>query len=107
MTFESLSSDAIDALLTATPPQRTSVNLTCECGTRLDNGYCRNEDCPHDRDDRVYVECEWCGWCPDPDNCVWRHECPKCGAAPSTQCTRQGGLDPLHSERWALVANGG
>lgn len=45
--------------------------------------------------------CESCGWCDDPDNCVWGITCPKCGAEPKQHCNNgQGKLEGLHEERW-------
>lgn len=45
-------------------------------------------------------DCSVCGYCPTPEHCVWSVVCPECGAGVGMQCTRPGGLVPLHKERY-------
>lgn len=45
--------------------------------------------------------CSHCGWCDDPDHCVWGVQCPECCAPPHEQCLDgRGGITGLHQERW-------
>ena len=50
--------------------------------------------------------CDVCGCCETPNECVWSHECPKCGAGVGEQCRNGNRLEKLHDERWALVRDG-
>lgn len=94
--------DNIENILSATP-QRSKPNLICDCGTPLDEGYCRNPDCPWDPIVEVYP-CVWCGCCPDPKHCVWGVTCPVCGAEPKQHCHERGVIVGLHRDRWRSAA---
>ena len=50
--------------------------------------------------------CDVCGCCETPNECVWSHECPRCGAGVGEQCRNGNRLEKLHDERWALVRDG-
>lgn len=103
--MEALSNEVIDALLASQVRSvRKVIQRTCDnCGSDLSMGYCSNSDCPVNGTVDTY-ECEYCGHCENPAKCVWSVTCPNCGAGPSSQCTRPGGLVGLHSERWALAS---
>ena len=50
--------------------------------------------------------CQWCGWCEDPDHCVWSVQCPVCCAPQMQQCTASDGrITGLHQERWDYAGN--
>jgi hypothetical protein len=83
------------------PKPRTG---TCECGMVLDKGYCRNDACEWDRPEPMY-DCRWCGFCADPEHCVWSVVCPVCGSEPKTMCVEGTKQVGLHEERW--VKSGG
>ena len=44
-------------------------------------------------------ECEHCGYCEEPDNCVYGVQCPECEALPKEQCKEGRRLVGLHSAR--------
>ena len=50
-------------------------------------------------------ECQHCGWCENPDKCVWGVICPICHAEPKEQCRTptDGRITGLHAERWEAV----
>jgi hypothetical protein len=101
-----LPDDVLDALLTE-PTHRYKVNLSgnCStCGVPKTDGYCRNNECAVDTPTPTF-DCMYCGHCSTPnDKCVWGVTCPRCGAEPMELCTRQGGYEALHKERWELVS---
>lgn len=71
----------------------------CDCGTRLDGGYCRNDDCDWDSSIETKL-CTSCGNCVDPEHCVWSITCPVCGSPPKENCHEGTKLVGLHEERW-------
>jgi len=97
MKIEALPDDFIEELIAE--PQSVPVGLTCDCGWKLDNGYCRNPDCPWDAPVETF-SCEWCGNCEDPEHCVWSVTCPVCSSLPKKLCMEGNKLVGLHQERW-------
>lgn len=99
MKLEALPDDFVDALI-AEEPAKKAIKQTCECGWKLDNGYCRNPDCEWDAQVEVFV-CPHCGSCEDPEHCVWGVQCPECYAPPHQHCLDdRGAMTGLHQERW-------
>lgn len=97
----------LDAAFIASLLQESSIQEayepTCECGSRLDNGYCRNPDCPVDSPIETY-ECPACGNCPTPDKCVASISCPVCSSGVGMLCLDlRGGYTGYHEERWLKV----
>lgn len=101
--MEALPDEFIDALISE-PVYRATVDLICECGSKLEMGYCLNPECKHDAPVEVF-DCEWCGCCPDPARCVWSVTCPLCSALPSEMCHAGSRLTGLHKERWESLGS--
>lgn len=104
--MKEISDDLFDQLL-AEPVRdiRSKVlPLVCDCGTKLNNGYCLNPECEWDAPEEVF-DCEWCGCCPDPEHCVWSVTCPICQAIPKQHCKQGTKIIGLHAERWEYGKN--
>jgi len=104
MNTKDLPPELIQALLNKPKHVSQNVNLKCECGETLDNGYCRNESCEVDAPIPTY-ECEHCGHCPDPKHCVFSVTCPVCHVPPGIEnlCREGTRLVALHLERHELA----
>lgn len=77
-------------------------SLLCECGSRRNNGYCHNSDCPIDAPIPT-LECDSCGHCPNPGKCVQSVVCPRCEASTGNLCMEGNRLVGFHESRWLLV----
>lgn len=103
-----LDADTIRALLKTAPLEkretvyRTPV-VTCNCGSTLSNGYCRNDECPVDTPVAT-LDCDICGNCSNPGKCVASVVCPTCTSAVGNLCLdARGGYTGYHEERWLMV----
>lgn len=102
-----LTKEQVAALLEAVKPKqyiREKTTHKCrECDSRLDQGYCKNADCPVDAPKQMYA-CGFCGWCSTPEKCVKSVLCVNCLAQPGEGCRKLNGTpDSYHEERWLTV----
>ncbi len=51
----------------------------------------------------ITYDCEHCGNCENPSQCVWGVQCPTCGADKSEQCCQGTRLVGLHEDRWSYA----
>lgn len=105
MEIKALPDDFIEDLLTAPVTAKRTYSSTCECGSVLQNGYCRNPACKWDAVEET-VFCPHCGNCQDPEHCVWAIQCPTCFAPQHEHCLdERGAKTGLHQERWDLAGS--
>ena len=104
MAFVKVDKDALIQLLAEPEVVKVSTfTHTCECGSRLENGYCRNEQCPRDWPGKTYG-CDACGHCSTPGKCVVSIECPFCSVGISELCLdSRNSPTGYHEERWNEV----
>lgn len=62
-------------------------------------GLLKKDEIPSYFDDVEMRDCEYCGNCEEPDNCVYGVQCPQCEALPREQCSEGRRVVGLHEAR--------